>query len=369
MRKWKSVFVVSIASVLYACTTALHPLHIDRVHPAELELMRGIVADSLLDSPQFHDFQRTIIGRPGQNASVGALVIASPIEMIDTLDTSRWWNVAAVLVEREDSTIKDSGLTAGTNCYYMQYRGNIANPWMGRLANLGAKAPCPGKPPAGARTIFVTPNQINGDVPFAVRIHITAPRTLNQRHLPIAIGVPCDRQWCSLHFPDIANWPPLPGLGNKNAIPGWHDEQILTYESGGRRIPSTVRARITPVETLDNIVIGPDWQVAAEIIVDGTDPKALADYQRKWRMPNYNWERNVSLSLRKDGAGNYFARYATKSDTSVVPIRVIRGATRRFVNTRESRGMMVEVASTARWSIDSDGGSWIRCDDGCCTVT
>src|SRR5687768_17692589 len=115
------VVVLVIISVGAGCSTAAQ-LFRSRPHPAELSLMRGTIPDSLLESPQYHDFQRVMLGKPGQAGGMGALLISSPVYQItagnDTVGI--WRNIAVVLVDANDAAIAQSGLFVGMNCYYLK---------------------------------------------------------------------------------------------------------------------------------------------------------------------------------------------------------------------------------------------------------
>ncbi|HET9440205.1 MAG TPA: hypothetical protein VFO52_08535 [Longimicrobiales bacterium] len=354
----------------YGCTQ-LHHLAMRDVHPRELLIMRGLIPDDYLDSPQFHDFQRIMVGKPGQaGAALGPGMVLSPVEFIDSLDTSpRWWNVAILAVDGDHPVVRQSGLAPGINCYYLRNRARFPQrDYEARIAHLGAGTACPRNPPNGSRPLFTNADTPSGSVPQAVRLHVS-DEIAGQPNHPVYIGVPCYRWWCRLSAVTYKEHLPLPGGGEKNLIAGWHDEQYLTYGSGGTLIPSRVRARLTPVENLDDIKFDTVFREAAIITIADTSQAALAHYRQKWQLPNYNWESPVMLSLRQDAQDKWWAQYSVRGMTSTTPIPVEFRRLPTIMNRRQSQGMLVEIESTARWSVGSDGGSWIRCTDGCCTVS
>jgi hypothetical protein len=223
---------------------------------------------------------------------------------------------------------------------------------------------CPTTLPPGTQLLTVV-DTTHGQMPFAVRMHIA---DVKQGHHALAIGIPCYNRWCVLKRDANDKLLDFTAAGDKNRIPGWHDEQFLSFRQGGGDRVSRVRARIAPVDSLDDMTFDGTFKHAAEINLTGADPAALPHYRSKWQLPSYNWETPIKLALQRDGNGEWWAQYSVSGLPPGDPVRVDQKHI-PLIASRRSQGMLVQLTSTARWGFASDGGAWVRCADGCCTVS
>ena len=207
------------------------------------------------------------------------------------------------------------------------------------------------------------------------------------------IGIACGDRWCEVSGDrlvasrrfgvndgpaqePVPNHPPKKPAGKHKRvwmIKGWYDEQYIAVAGGtkGDLTPGGVLATIFPHGQLDELNSVSDfqagWVPAATVRLDSA-------------MPSYEVKSNFTpkdnrIFLCENGKGNcgdaigQTPKECTASQGGTWFAKIVsgRGVTKyRCVTRREHK----DVVATARWRwLNNDETVWIRCANGCCTLS
>jgi hypothetical protein len=271
------------------------------------------------------------------------------------------------------STYRALNLVQGPNCVYLKYS---AGAWLGFVrASAATGTPCPSvstDPAVPIPVIAIQSPAFPGpnNVPAVARFH-EGVRSVGSGQIPQPLfGVKCADRWCIL---TPAGSAPLaePHYGNHPnqrpwAARGWADAQklaVLNPATPGHVTLGTKRASLIPGPAADfndstDYVIG-QWYHAATVYFPSA-PVHLK-YTQRWMFK----QGENKIYIRHNGPNDWSARIRKTGGpfcsflTCWQPLAAVREA---------HPGVLIPPTARFRW-LEDDEGIWVRCADGCCTVS
>jgi hypothetical protein len=302
-----------------------------------------VAPQDLLDST-IHDCQRLIA-----NEQLGPLValLVSP----DLVANANFAAGAVVAeIRNYDQTPHDSlGIKPDLNCLWLRGSPESLEGWTARIFQ-----PEPGR----SCTDGVTGRGTNFDVIRRRHSEHQTPGFYPSTGRWMwggarqGVGIRCGNAWCE--FGPAGYTPPRP-FNTPAEVPGWYDEQRLSYMSGNTLVLSGLVGRISPHSSQQNMPQHPPIRPrdVAIMTFTGHDRAALAAYRTKFRVSTI-----PPAGLRI-------------SHQHVVPgLRLHRvGANTRWRGVFYNRHTTHSGRGSVRWSwSDRDERAWYSCEEGCCTT-
>lgn len=161
-----------------------------------------------------------------------------------------------------------------------------------------------------------------------------------------------------------SRWPEM------QLVKGWYDQQELeVWNASGQLEPSGVIGTIIPNPVLD--VIGASSAATGPRFYHRWVPSAYIHVTGDYHGKQLQLKQGVSrLYLCKGYFGECQGVTATKSDADSMWSKLVApgGSVTYHSVMYDEHGGGVIPAGAARWRwLETDGTTWIRCDDGCCT--
>jgi hypothetical protein len=271
------------------------------------------------------------------------------------------------------TTYRVLNLVAEANCVYLKFAAGNWVAFVRAAQPTGTPCPIVGTDPAPAipvtaiqSTSFPGPQNVPAVARFHEGVRGLGPAQISQ---PL-FGVKCADRWCIL---TPAGSTPLPsphaGLNPMQrpwSVPGWGDAQRLAEMSTANPAHVTLgskRASIIPgPATLFNdstqFVIG-TWYHAATVYFP-IEPTA-AKYADRWQLRRFG----NKIYIRHNGPNDWSARIQRHDG-------FLCGIIKCWQPLRASRdphpNLSIPASARFRW-FEDDEGVWVRCADGCCTVS
>lgn len=344
------------------------------------------VSGPITNVPEYHDCQR-FINPPAYGPMVAIFAHHALDSMYDQITDS----VAGVALQAAaeiysyDGDYDNLHIQRGFNCLYLTRTSGV---WAARIVWVDQDADACLKPPVSSgHPLQVRPQSFPGlqepDVPPVARWDWD-PRRSQQY-----ISIRCGREWCEVGpsgFSSSAGLgsPTLPDLDASTPaevqrvlrIKGWYDEQYLALPGTGPfgLNPSLIRGTAIPHPMLERLTtvahFTGQWRPSAYIRLDAP----ALDYSTKLGLqqglnrifmcqgdfsgcPNTAGIPQPICDAAADG--QWWAKVVSPSGASPTYFCVIR---------RTHPGVV--IPGTVRWRWDSDDEkTWIRCPEGCCTVS
>lgn len=358
---------------------------------------------------EYHDCQRLVTGSAGYGPLVGIWV---------SQDLGRLFGTAAQAVRGPDSagTVPPAPapnlrgqvvaqlldwaepypalkIEHGFNCLYLWPKNPAHTAWGAKMVGQATENCPPSYPTApDGRELRVTPVALSagldsGDVPPVARWD------WDPEHKVQYIGIGCGDRWCEVSADQfvasrrfgvndgptqkpVPSHPAVKPVGKHKRvwmIKGWYDEQYIAVAAATKDglTPGGVLATIFPHGELDELNETSDFQVgwipAATVRLSADVP----GYERK----RHFTEGENSIDLCENGNGNcrdangktLSGCPASQGGTWFARVTPGRGKTHYVCVTRRKHD---DVIATARWRWEnSDEKVWIRCANGCCTLS
>lgn len=345
--------------------------------------------------PEYHDCQRLVSGTP---PVVGPLVAIFAAEKLDSLFrssralASSEFRVAAEILSY-DADYGPLHIRKGFNCLRLSPGPGT---WRASIQFMGEMEPDCSKSPAAGSTSFDLPvksyhmpGAAYDDYPAVARWEWDEK---GQHH---AIGIKCGAGWCEVgtsgkseQEPNAGEEPPHPGPPTTRTdrvwkIKGWHDAQYIV--DGPTKLGDPfqgVWSRVYPDANLDRADIKAfrkGWRESAQVQLSTAD----SNYKGKL---NLNAGLNA-IFLCEDGDNNCHGMPSNlgcvpSSDipsgegshtwyAKVVPVTKTSPAdTARYYCVVKHQHGGAPIPATTRWRwVNDDETVWIRCTNGCCTVS
>lgn len=168
------------------------------------------------------------------------------------------------------------------------------------------------------------------------------------------IGIRCGDAWCEIGAQDFHTDTVLSGSAE---IPGWYDEQFLTYvPTGGTLTLSHIFGRIEPMPGLGNRgqIHSSGGATVARLKFYGVDQPAMNAFGRKFDFDSTKMKTNLKFRIRVKAPGDTVFEF--EGDKGLWP-----GKIRYNALTQHAGKRIVRWA----WS-DKDEMAWFPCEVGCC---
>lgn len=312
--------------------------------------------------PEAHgygDVERIADGAPD---AFGPIAYVYPAVDLDQYQTEVPFDIRPILVavvEVGSGAIPSNPmrLTAGaTNCLYLKHDPLPPRKWTGYVTteiNGACQSPTEtDKIPAAARKEPNAPN---------AAAYPPVTRFTEDNQGVTLVGAKCGGSWCEFGTNTALPSGNPSGGGVKDAVKGWHDEQVLAIASGTGLKRSKIRAIITPVASYDpkiwnNASSYGKWIPVARILVKANQQDLDATkYGHPASGPHWglNTGENV-LEMQFDGTTfTGQLRHGNSTDPIAITHRTDPGA--------------FQTVARWRWR-ETDESGWIGCYDGCCVV-
>lgn len=328
----------------------------DTTPPAEN--LPAVSAESL-EHATVHDCQRLIVdGRLGPQ--VGLLVSERAVESGD-FDSGV---VVADIVNYDRQPYDNLGIPAGpsVSCLWLKRSDSDAEEWIAsiRVPRTGActTARFDDAPTDTLRVEVAEIQRGGGTLPSTGR-WMWEPAERNGANDGVAgqqfIGVRCENDWCEI---GSRTFTPTGPYASAADLPGWRDEQPLSYWVESSLRLSGLVGRISPGRHVEEIEDGlpSDSDVghhAATIDISGNDPAAREGY----------WEK---MALAP--GSNTHRVYHQKQGFFLFPkTRMARAETERWTRVDYNPHVRHSPVGAVRWAWNErDEGLWYACDEGCC---
>lgn len=339
------------------------------------------------DVPEYHDCQRLAAGQPVVYGPKVGIYVVSGLDSVFKSDSGRNQPAAhfVALIRNFGPDDYRGGklvLPAGYSCLRLQ--PGVAG-WSASLEFRGSAPTCETTPSGAVIPLQVTREQPPGD-------------DLDEDYPPVArwewdaqelhhfIGIKCGTGWCEVaggSEPQGVRPPaaaPIPGVKRAGhpdrvkRVKGWFDQQQLAVATASSLQPGPV-GTIYPHPDLANVdfhKFGSGWVDAGQVQLEGT---------QSYTSGKLRLEPGLTLiALCQDKAGNCAGaprgRCApspgTSSESSATwyaRLTSPRDSVYYACITKEQHPN-VTIPATARWRWSaSDETIWVRCTNGCCTVS
>jgi hypothetical protein len=363
---------------------------VDTVEKAEV--VRSIttipVAGPITNIPEFHDCQRFIMGTG--NDTYGPLVAIFANHLLDSLYPAQFDSTAAPVGEAAAEIYSYDGaydplfIRQGFNCLYLN---QTPTGWDAVISWVGSDESGCLEPPKNGEQLAVIPKKPMKDGKDYPAVARWDWDPVNHRQY---ISIRCGEEWCEVGHAGFATSKvlsgglpndPVPSLGtalpNERArvvlIKGWYDEQYLAEGASGGLKPSALRGTAYPHPMLDRMKSEADfmggWKPVAYVLLDQNS----GPYQSK-----LNLEQGLNRIFYCHGA---FSDCQSDQPTPACPsaadhqwwAKIVpdgsQHAEYRCV-TRRTHPNGDEIPGAVRWRWDeNDEKLWVRCPQGCCTVS
>lgn len=307
------------------------------------------VAVSARDLPNstVHDCQRLVTNKHQLGPRVALLVSQSAVER----QNFRSGVVVSDVVNYDNERYAALNVRPGLNCLWIRETPAAPSGWVAAVR----------QPPAGEDCLTATFDTLPGE-PLKIvartyegshegdRPYPSTGRWMWDEKLGQLIGVRCGMAWCEISAGQGRD--PAP-YAHRDSIPGWSDEQYLSYMSDGVLQRSAVFGRIEPGKDLDTISKRtlPDDTIrghAATVILSGGDLAMRTAYQTKLGLDPGADRHEVQY---EGTSTSHRAHY--RYGTAVIPLW-------KSSHTHAGPGAV-------RWAwSEKDEGLWFSCDEGCC---
>jgi hypothetical protein len=284
-------------------------------------------------------------------------------------------------------------ITRGFNCLYLWPKNAAQTAWGAKMVGQATEDCAPDYPitPDG-RELRVTPVSLAAGLD-AADVPPVARWDWDPEHKLQYIGIQCGNRWCEVSADrfvasrgfgvndgptqkPVPGHPPVKPVGKHRRVwmvKGWYDEQYIAVAPAtkGDLEPGKVLATIFPHGQLDELNDKSDFQV-------GWIPAATVRLSAD--VPGYEHKRNFTrgdneIDLCENGTGNCRDEHGN-TPAGCTPsagglwfarIKSGRGITHYVCVTRREHK---NVTATARWRwLNNDETTWIRCANGCCTLS
>jgi hypothetical protein len=232
-----------------------------------------IISGADLSDSQVHDCQRLITGGT-LGPLAGIMVSTARVSQDDFSDGV----VVAEIVNYTGPAYTELGIEPGLNCLWLQGSGTAWQAAIIQPRGAGCTADLPR--PLPDQLLAVT------RLTYRDTIYPSTGRWMWDGHNQY-IGIRCGSGWCEMGKPGFT---PTARISHVEDIPGWYDEQLLSYVSAnGQLALSGILGRISPAPGL---LTAPDAEFrrkrgrhVAVVQFTGNDPAVLAKYRAHFRLP------------------------------------------------------------------------------------
>ncbi len=357
------------------------------------------IAENLTDSREYHDCQKFV---DPDGADYGPLVgiwAAKDLDLLfpNPLPTTPAVNATLVAqIYNWGTPYNPLKIATDFNCLYLWFDGRD---WKASMASAGMDPNGCARSiavPAGPTGLVVSAPSNEGFDPADIPAVARWDRSADDREQ--YIGIRCGPSWCEIgsskFHPSLAHaraymsFPPMPGHPSQSPskdprawmLKGWYDEQHLAVlkPSGIGVRPHEVVGTLVPHPQLGELNSRSDfanrWMPSAQASLSGRS----TEYEKKNRLALFKGVNLISLCRQdKPGgcppeAGHVLPTNCPSDGTGTwyAEVSSLRGKIfNYYCVTREDHGADPTVA-TARWHwLNNDETIWIRCLNGCCTLS